>query len=527
MTVRAPTRRKRQPTPKAIRVAIYTRKSVSEGLDQEFNTLDAQREAVEAYVASQRSEGWVALEDRYDDGGFTGANTARPAFQQLLADIEAGEVDVVAVYKIDRFSRSLLDFMKIMEFLEKHDVGFTSVTQAFDTRTSTGRMILRLLMTFAEFERETISERTRDKVVAARRKGMWTGGRPVLGYDVVEKKLIVNETEADQVREIFRLYLKHGSLLAVVDELKARGWRGKTWTNKAGKVVEGGVFNKVTLSHMLRNPLYVGKVRAAGELCDGLHEAIIGEETWEDVQAQLKSNAEKAQKHGRKNGRPRGSALLSGIIRCGVCGSAMSPHHTKKGDRRYSYYICQRMQKEGAKACPGSRVSAGQLERFVLDQVREVGRDPALLEATIAADRVDRKSRRPELVAETRKLAAEAGRLKGERENLVNAIARGNGDAPALVKRVAELDEQVATVESRAGVVSAEIAALDAGDLDVDGLRRALEDLEFIWDALFPAERSRLLDLLLERVEFHGSAGEVAITFRPGGPQAVQAGGEQ
>ncbi len=175
-----------------VRVAVYTRKSVSEGLDQEFNTLDAQREAVEAYVQSQRGEGWVAIADRYDDGGFTGATTNRPAFQRMLQDIEAGKVDAVAVYKIDRLSRSLLDFMKIMELFEARGVGFTSVTQAFDTHTSTGRMILRLLMTFAEFERDMIAERTRDMVLASRRRGMWTGGRPVLGYDIEDKRLVVN-----------------------------------------------------------------------------------------------------------------------------------------------------------------------------------------------------------------------------------------------------------------------------------------------------------------------------------------------
>lgn len=222
-------------TPATTRVAIYTRKSVSEGLDMEFNTLEAQREAVEAYVRSQRGEAWTALAERYDDGGYTGANTDRPAFQRLLADIEAGKVDVVAVYKIDRLSRSLADFARLMELFERHGVTFVSVTQQFNTTSSMGRLTLNILMSFAEFERQTIAERVRDKIHASRRRGMWTGGRPVLGYDVVEKKLVVNSEESGRVLAIFQLYRDLGSLLATTHELDFRGWTTKAWTNQEGR----------------------------------------------------------------------------------------------------------------------------------------------------------------------------------------------------------------------------------------------------------------------------------------------------
>ena len=222
------------------RVAIYTRKSVSEGLDQAFNSLDAQREAVEGYVRSQEGAGWRALPERYDDGGYSGATTDRPAFQRLVADIAARRVDVVAVYRLDRLSRSLVDFAGLMRDFEERGVAFVSVTERFDTSTPMGRMVLNLLATFAQFERETIAQRTRDKVGASRRRGMWTGGRPVLGYDVVDKRLVVNPREADEVRRIFDLYLDLGGVTAVVEELRLLGLTNKRWTTRSGAEQGGG-----------------------------------------------------------------------------------------------------------------------------------------------------------------------------------------------------------------------------------------------------------------------------------------------
>jgi site-specific DNA recombinase len=221
---------------KLVRCAIYTRKSTEEGLEQEFNSLDAQRESGEAYVKSQASEGWVCVADRYDDGVFSGGNADRPALKRLMADIEAGKIDCVVVYKVERLSRSLLDFAGMMQMFDKHSVSFVSVTQQFNTATSMGRLILNVLLSFAQFEREIISERTRDKIAATRRKGKWAGGHPVLGYDVEPNgfKLIVNPAEAEKVREIFKLYLKHESLLPVVQELERRKWSSKRWKTRKG-----------------------------------------------------------------------------------------------------------------------------------------------------------------------------------------------------------------------------------------------------------------------------------------------------
>jgi len=245
---------------KTVRCAIYTRKSTEEGLEQEYNSLDAQRDAGEAYIKSQQHEGWVCLPSQYDDGGFTGANMDRPAMRRLLADIEAGKIDCVVVYKVDRLSRSLLDFARIMETFDRQNVSFVSVTQAFNTASSMGRLILNVLLSFAQFEREMISERTRDKIAATRRKGKWSGGMPILGYTVVQTKLVVDEDEAERVRQIFQMYLKFQSLLAVVKELNSRGGRTKRWTTRKGSVRGGRLFNKNSLYQLVTNIYYIGKV---------------------------------------------------------------------------------------------------------------------------------------------------------------------------------------------------------------------------------------------------------------------------
>lgn len=506
-------------TPGTVRVAIYCRQSVDRSETGEFGSIEAQREAVEAFIASQRGEGWVALPEAYCDGGYSGANTERPAFQRLMRDVEAGLIDQVCVYKIDRLSRSLLDFMRVMEVFEAHGVGFTSTTQAFDTRTSTGRMILRLLMTFAEFERETIAERTRDKMLATRRRGMWTGGRPVIGYDVVEKRLVVNAAEAEQVREAFALYEDRQSLLEVANELASRGWTTKTWTNRAGEVVRGRRLTKTSLHDLLRNPLYSGRVRAGDELVEGEHEAIVPVETWERVKRLLAANA------GLRNARRvtgKGTQVLQGLARC-ACGAALTPTHTTKAGRRYSYYQCARISKEGAAACPGSRIAGGDLEAAVVDHLRHLGRDPEVLRATLEADHAERESRRPELVAEARRLTSERARLEGDRRGLLDAIAGSNGGTatPVLVRRLEEVDASLAEADRRASEVADELRALEADAIDPDELRVALADLEPTWAELFPRERARLLALLIEQVVYDASAGEVAITFRPGGPRAL------
>jgi DNA invertase Pin-like site-specific DNA recombinase len=275
--------------PRKLRCAIYTRKSTEEGLNQEFNTLEAQREAAEAYICSQLHAGWIALGERYDDGGYTGANLERPALRKLLADIQAGEIDCVLVYKIDRLSRSLLDFARLMEIFERHQVSLVSITQPLNTTASLGRLTLNILLSFAQFEREMIADRTRDKMAAARRKGKWVGGTPVLGYDIAEAggKLTVNAEEARRVQAIFELYLQRQSVKAALAEIQAQRWTTKQWRGRDGNEHLGRPFTKRSLERLLKNVLYLGQVSCQGEIYAGEQTAIVEQSVWRRTQAQL------------------------------------------------------------------------------------------------------------------------------------------------------------------------------------------------------------------------------------------------
>src|SRR5450755_3792737 len=305
-----------QEKPCTLRCAIYTRKSTEEGLTQEFNTLEAQRESAEAYVQSQLHAGWTALAERYDDGGYTGANLERPALRKLLADIEAGRIDCVLVYKVDRLSRSLLDFARLMEIFERHEVSLVSITQPLNTTGSLGRLTLNILLSFAEFERLMISDRTRDKMAAARRKGKWVGGPPVLGYDIADTggKLVVNQEEARRVQAIFALYLQHRSVASVLKEIQARNWTTKRWRTRDGKDSGGHPFRRATLERLLKNVLYLGKVAHQGVVYAAEQEPIVDEEVWKLVHEKLAqernraSVAAAAKVSGTARRRPRAAA---------------------------------------------------------------------------------------------------------------------------------------------------------------------------------------------------------------------------
>src|SRR5437588_2194117 len=276
--------------PSRKRCATYTRKSSEEGLEQEFNSLQAQCEACEAYIRSQRHEGWVLARTRYDDGGFSGGNMERPALQRLLADIQGGRIDIIVVYKVDRLTRSLADFARLVEIFDAQGVSFVSVTQQFNTTSSMGRLTLNVLLSFAQFEREVTGERIRDKIAASKQKGMWMGGNPPLGYDIEERKLVVNPAEAEQVRQIFALYLELASVRRLKDAVDQHGWTTKRHTTSAGKLQGGRPISRGHLYRILANPIYIGRIAHKGQLHPGQHEALIAPETWEAVQAQLAAN---------------------------------------------------------------------------------------------------------------------------------------------------------------------------------------------------------------------------------------------
>jgi site-specific DNA recombinase len=362
--------------PKRSRCAIYTRKSSEEGLDMEFNSLEAQRDACEAYVTSQRAEGWVAVRDRYDDGGFSGGTLDRPGLQQLLNDVEAGLVDVIVVYKIDRLSRSLMDFAKLVEAFDRNNVTFVSVTQSFNTTTSMGRLTLNILLSFAQFEREVIGERIRDKFAASRKRGMWMGGFVPMGYDVKDRKLVINESEAATVRMIFERFVALRSASTLARALQADGV-----ANKRGRLIDKGFIYK-----LINNRVYLGEAVHKGTSYPGEHEAIISKELWESVHAILRESP----RERRARNRNRSEALLKGLIFT-ASGTAMTPTFTRKGDRLYHYYTSMDLIRNRAipdKAAP-LRLSASVVDGAVIAELRRLIAAPEVAARVIAAYQQD------------------------------------------------------------------------------------------------------------------------------------------
>ena len=360
---------------KLVRCAVYTRKSSEEGLELAFNSLQAQREAAEAYIASQKHEGWVCLPKHYDDGGFTGGNMERPALKDLLRDIENGLIDVVLTYKVDRLSRSLLDFALLMGTFDKSGVTFVSITQQFNSTTPMGRLTLNILLSFAQFEREIIGERIRDKIAASKKRGMHTGGRPILGYDSVGTKLKINSDEAKIVRHIFRRFLILRSALRLAHELNEQGISTKVWTSARGKAHTGHKWNKVSVYNLLNNRKYVGEVTHFDKVFPGEHEAIIDRKVWDQVQAVFRENSRVRSGQTRN----RSPALLKGILQCGHCAGSMGITYTKKKGRVYRYYQCHAASKNGYETCPVRSVPAGNIEAAVVTQIRNILNTPEVL----------------------------------------------------------------------------------------------------------------------------------------------------
>ena len=351
------------------RCAVYTRKSSEEGLEQSFNSLDAQREACEAYIKSQAHEGWTLVRSRYDDGGFSGGSMERPGLKALMADIDRGMIDIVVVYKVDRLTRSLTDFAKIVDVLDRKGASFVSVTQQFNTTTSMGRLTLNVLLSFAQFEREVTGERIRDKVAASKKKGMWMGGFPPLGYDILNRKLSVNAAEAETLKSIFSRFLALGSVRKLVTDLKGRGIVSKKWRTRHGVLRGGHPFSRGALYYLLRNPIYLGEIHHKGSVHRGEHPAILLRDPWNLVQATLDANRGK---------RPRTKRTPTGAPLAGVLfddkGNRLTPSHVRKrGGRRYRYYVSQALlQQRPNQAGSVARIPAQEIEDLALDRIRRI-----------------------------------------------------------------------------------------------------------------------------------------------------------
>ena len=345
--------------------AIYTRKSSDEGLEKEFNSLDAQREACEAFILSQKHAGWFAVKDLYDDGGLSGGTMERPALQRLLTDIKAGKVQIVVVYKVDRLTRSLADFAKIVDVFDAHGASFVSVTQSFNTTTSMGRLTLNMLLSFAQFEREIAGEWIRDKIAASKAKGMWMGGTVPLGYDVKDRKLVINPSEAETVCLIFTRYAELGSVTLLQAELIRGGYRSKRREGASGRIAGGQPLSRGILYLILQNRLYHGEVEHKGNIYPGQHEAIVAADLWQIVQDKLVTSR-RARKLAVGAEAP---SLLSGFI-FDADGNRMTPTHANKRGRRYRYYISASLLDRGTEGPNTMRVPAGEVEGLVLDRLR-------------------------------------------------------------------------------------------------------------------------------------------------------------
>jgi site-specific DNA recombinase len=502
-----------------IRCAIYTRKSTEDGLEQDFNSLDSQREAAEAFIESQKQEGWLCLPERYDDGGYSGGTLERPGLKRLITDIEGGRVDCIVVYKVDRLSRSLLDFARIMETFEQNGVSFVSMTQQFNTTHSMGRLTLNILLSFAQFEREIIAERTRDKMWAARKKGKWTGGIPVLGYDIAPQggRLVVNEEEALLVRSIYDLYLENQSLLPTVQELNRRGWKTKQWITKKGQGRGGRSFNKTNLYSLLTNIIYIGKIDFKGEVFKGEHQAIIEQGTWKRVQRLLRRNGGNGGKHVRN----KYGALLRGLIYCIPCKSTMTHTYTSKknNNKLYRYYVCSKAQKHGWAMCPTKSLPAGEIERFVVDRIRCLGQDPKFLASALEQVRSQHKQTSDRLHSELRHLKSQMGRYHSEIRQITNAPAFGENETSTV--RLAHLQDRLREAEQRATMAREELNAVNRKKIDEKEYASVLELFDPVWETLSSREKSRVIHLLVERIGYDGNDGTIKLTFRPNGIETL------
>ncbi len=494
---------------KVVRAAIYCRKSTDENLHSDFNSLDAQREACQAYIASMKSEGWLALDQTYEDAAVSGGTVERPALQRLMDDIRHDRVDAVVVVKLDRMSRSLSQFLQLMEFFEAHKIAFCAVTQQINTASSAGRLLVNVLMSFAQFEREIGSERTREKVHAARKKGRYIGGHPPLGYDIdrVNHKLLVNQTEAEMVRELYRLYLDRRSLIEVVKDVNSRGWTRKSWQNAKGVYKNGRPFDKVYLQRLLINPLYIGKVTLGKAVYDGLQDAIVDEETFKQVRALLTAN-----RNNQGNGsRVVHEAMLKGLLSCGHCGFAMAHSFAKKDSRLYRYYVCSTATKQGRDACPTPSMCAPDIEALVVDQIRRLARDPDLVqevfkEALALQDADQRRVRSERQFLQKQKLQRDE-----ELRRAGAAMAAAGDHAGVLVSRIDEIKGQLDVIVDRLSEINRE--AQQGHGLDIEHLRATLTEFDALWDVMMPDERTRIVHGLVARVVCNPD-GEIQVMFR-------------
>lgn len=490
--------------PEPVPVAIYTRKSTDAKVEQEVHSLSVQRASAESFVASQQHRGWFCLPEKYDDNNISGATLERPALRRLEQHIREGRIKVVVINRLDRISRSLSQFLELMEFFEKHGVALVSVTQNFNTGDSMGRLMVQIIMSFAEFERSLIRDRVTERLHAARRKGRFIGGRPVLGYNIKPKggELEIDELEAIRVREIFELYLQVRSVKAAVRELHRRGWCNKKWITRDGKVSGGSTFSTSSLHSLLTNPVYIGKVTLKGELFEGQHEGILDPDLFGKVRTALTGNS--VQDGNRR--RNKHSALLKDLLTCKACNAPFVHTYTRKKTRMYRYYTCGHKRDYGADACPSAPIPAGEIESLVVEQLFSIGTNPELqemvcrqLNEAIEQKRIDLVQRRKTARQQLNRIHRE---LTSSREfdalpSLIHHLESKQREAENLLERI-DGEKNLRVPSGR------EIAEI-------------LNDMRSLWPSFNEGERRAFVQTMIRQVDYDAVDGNITLHFNDAG----------
>ncbi len=496
--------------------AVYTRKSTDENLNSDFTSLDAQRESGEAFIKSRKAEGWQLYPERFDDPAYSGGNTNRPALQHLLGAIRQGKVQTVVAYKYDRLSRNIKDFVKILDLFDKHGVAFVSVTQQFDTSTSIGRIFQTMLMGFAQFERELVSERTRDKRAAMIQKGKWGGGMPIIGYDIdsASRKLVVNKSEVKQVRDQFLFYLKEKSLGKTARRLNAQGYRMKQWINKAGGEKGGSRYNKANLVQILRNPLYIGKLRHKDKLFPGEHKAIVDEPLFNRVQKLLSQNNGT---HHSAN-QDKHDFLLRGLVHCKACGSMMTSNFAYSKGRKYFYYKCVKVSKFSKDECPVRSTPAKELETLIVKRLSFLGRNKKVIDRIVKDAQESSVKAFGPLREDRRRIQDEIRKTDEEAKKLIGALGTQNNGASRnrfITDRLDELQETKQKTEERLAEIELSIRGLEGRMIDADVIRHNLQRFDAVFEKLTPNEKKDLLRLLIKEIVYNQDPSKIKMTLRP------------
>lgn len=483
-----------------MRCAIYARVSTDNQVEKDYNSLETQKESLMAYIEAHKYEGWVSV-DVYGDAGCSAANLDRPELQRLLNDIRKKKIDADLVYKIDRLTRNQKDFYFLIELFEKYNVTFISTTQNFDTSSAAGRLMRNIMLDFAQFEREMTAERTRDKMKARAKKGLWNGGLVPLGYDYSpeEKKLKINQKEAELVRLIFETYLKEKSLARVVKKVNSLGYKTKSHPAKSGKVVGGGEFILTSTRHILTNPIYIGLIKHKENTYQGHHQPIIEKEVFDKVQEILGKN----KKTFTSPSQNKYNLLLQGLVRCGECGSLMSSHYSVKNGQKYFYYKCTRVMHRDKKACPSKPLGSREFENAVIEKVKELSQDRSQLEETLQnANLVAQEELKP---LRERKAILEKARKEKEEEitRLIKAIKTGNLEIESIERELKQLEKEKKNLEAQIEELNIYIRREEGKLIDIDIVQRTYQGFNQIFPSLQPKEKHQFLQLLIKEMAIY------------------------